>query len=266
MTDEITYTCRDGVATITLNLPHKLNPITQALQRQLRDALARVRQDSDVRAVVLTGEGKAFCVGADLNEMQSRDDAATTLGAWTQDTMTNLTNPLVEQLRRLPVPTLAAVNGIAAGAGVGLALSCDLVIAARSAYFYLPFVPKLGIIPDLGATSILPQLIGPGRAMGLTLLGGRLPAEKALQWGLIWDCVDDDSFTDETRKLSQSLASLPAHAVVAARDAFQQGRHRDLTQQLQHEATTQRVLIDRAEFAEGVRAFAEKRAPLFHRR
>ncbi len=147
----------DGIATLTLNLPHKLNPIAKDLQVELRDALERIRDDRTVRAVILTGAGKAFCVGADLSAMAPPGEPGQTLGDQTAEWMQKLSNPLIETLRTLPVPVVAAVNGPAAGAGVGLALAADVTIAARSAYFYLPFLPKLGIVPDLGCTWAIPR-------------------------------------------------------------------------------------------------------------
>jgi len=155
----------DGIATLTLNLPTKLNPITKDLQLALRDALARVAGDRSVRAVVLTGAGKAFCAGADLGAMQT-PDSGKTLGDETADWMQSLSNPLISAMRSLPVPVVCAVNGPAAGAGVGIALAGDVVLAARSAYFYLSFLPRLGLVPDLGCTWFIPRLVGPARALG----------------------------------------------------------------------------------------------------
>lgn len=252
----------DGILTLTLNLPHKLNPIAKDLQFALRDALARVAEDRGVRAVLLTGAGKAFCVGADLSALRE-PEAGSTLGDETAGWMQSLSNPLIATLRSLPVPVVCAVNGPAAGAGVGIALACDLVLAGRSAYFYLPFLPKLGIVPDLGCTWFLPRLVGPARAMGLALLDDKLSAEHAAQWGLIWACIDDDQLLPEARQFAQRLAHLPAHAVLEARHAFEHAGRHTLPEQLHYESERQRDLINRPDFAEGVSAFMAKRPPVF---
>lgn len=259
----VLYEAQDGIATLSLNLPHKLNPIAAELQQELRAQLARIRDDRGVRALILTGAGKAFCVGADLSSMGGRDTGGKSLGDATAEWMQTLSHPLIEDLRSMPVPVLCAVNGAAAGAGVGVALACDIVIAARSAYFYLPFLPKLGIVPDLGCTWAIPRLVGRARAMGMALLDERLPAEKAAQWGLIWDCVDDDMLLMEAQKMAQRLARLPAHAVIEARRALEASAKHSLPEQLHYESERQRELIDRPSFIEGVTAFLQKRAPQF---
>ena len=179
------------------------------------------------------------------------------------DVMTDVSNRLITDLRDLPVPTIAAVNGPAAGAGVGLALATDIVIAACSAYFYLPFVPRLGLVPDLGTTWFVPRAVGRARAVGLTLLGDRLTAEQAAQWGMIWACVDDAAVHDTARQVAQRLATLPAHAAHETRKAYDASAANTLEGQLHYEASRQRELLDREEFAEGVRAFHDRRAPVF---
>ncbi|HEY1227286.1 MAG TPA: enoyl-CoA hydratase-related protein, partial [Ramlibacter sp.] len=209
----------DGIVTLSLNLPHKLNPIAAELQQELRAQLARIRADRSVRALILTGAGKAFCVGADLGTM--RDTGGQSLGDATAEWMQTLSHPLIQELRTMPVPVLCAVNGAAAGAGVGVALACDIVIAAKSAYFYLPFLPKLGIVPDLGCTWAIPRLVGPARTMGMALLDERVDADKAVQWGLIWAAFDDELLLLEAQKIAQRLARLPAHAVIEARKALE---------------------------------------------
>lgn len=261
----VLYEVDEGVATLTLNLPAKLNPIAIELQRELRDSLARVRLDNSVRAVVLTGAGKAFCVGADLGAMRSPAEGQT-LGDQTAEWMQSMSNPLIEELRSLPVPVVCAVNGPAAGAGVGLALACDIVVAARSAYFYLPFLPKLGIVPDLGCTWFIPRRVGPARAMGMALLDEKLGAETAAQWGLIWASIDDNLLLLEAQKIAQRLAQLPTHAVIEARKAFELSERHSLPDQLHYESERQRELIEQPSFAEGVMAFLQKRAPVFPKR
>ena len=258
----VLYELADGIATLTLNLPAKLNPIARELQVELRDTLERIRGDHTVRAVILTGAGKAFCVGADLSAMTPGEEGKS-LGDQTAEWMQSLSNPLVETLRTLPVPVVAAVNGAAAGAGVGLALAADVTIAARSAYFYLPFLPKLGIVPDLGCTWAIPRRAGKARAMGMALLDERLSAARAVQWGLIWACADDEQLLEEARAIAQRLARLPAHAVLEAPEAFEASERHTLKEQLHYESERQRELIDRPTFREGVSAFLQKRPPTF---
>ena len=261
----VLYELNDGIATITLNLPAKLNPIALELQAELREAFARVRHDPNVRAVLLTGAGKAFCVGADLGTMREPEEGKS-LGDQTADWMQSTSNPLIEELRALPVPVVCAVNGPAAGAGVGLALACDIVVAARSAYFYLPFLPKQGIVPDLGCTWFIPRRVGPARAMGMALLDEKLGAETAAQWGLIWACIDDKLLLLEASKIAQRVAQLPVHAVIEARKAIEQSERHSLPDQLHYESERQRELIEQPTFAEGVMAFLQKRAPVFPKR
>ncbi len=255
---------RDGdVAIIRIANPSRMNPLTQALQIELRAELTRLRADPSVRALLLTGQGKAFCVGADLSSMNATNGDARTLGQRTADTMVEQSNPMIEDLRTLPFPVVCALNGAAAGAGVGLALAADVVVAARSAYFYLPFLPKLGIVPDLGTTWFLERLVGRARATGLALLGERLSAEDAARWGVVWACVDDAALADEALAMARRLARLPALAALEARRAFDAAASNGLAAQLAYEAQRQHELIDRPEFAEGVRAFMEKREASF---
>lgn len=259
----VTYEVLGNVAVITLNEPATLNPLSARQAEELLDILAKVREDRAVRALMLTGAGKAFCAGANLSGMAAHDDSGKTVGQATAETMVTLSNPLILALRELPVPVLTAVNGAAVGGGVGLALAGDVVLAARSAYFYLPSMPRLGLVPDLGASWFIPRQAGRARALALTLLGDRLPAEQAAQWGLIWACVDDTALRDESMKLARRLAALPGHAALEVRRVCEAALVNDLAAQLAYEAKRQRELIDRETFAEGVRAFSERRDPVF---
>lgn len=255
---------RDGdVAIVTLNDASKLNALSLELQYQLRSQLAAIREDPSIRALLLTGAGKAFCVGADISTEGPMSPGTPGLGQRTADLMHELSNRIVTDLRELPVPVVVALNGAAAGAGVGIALAADIVVAARSAYFYLPFVPKLGLLPDLGATWFLTRLLGRARATALTLLGERLAAATAADWGLIWSCVEDERLDADARALAQRLARLPAGRAREARLAFDASATHTLDEQLIYETQRQRELLEQPEFAEGVRAFLERREPVF---
>lgn len=261
-TQDLLLQARHGdVAMLKLNIPQRLNPLAMPLQECLRAELAALAADRSVRALVITGEGKAFCVGADLSSMQP--PSGQSLGGQTAQTMETLSNRLIQDIRELPFPVVSAVNGPCAGAGVGLALAADVVVAARSAYFYLPFMPRLGIVPDLGTTWFLERFVGRARAVGLSLLGERLSAEQAQQWGLIWGAVDDANLTNEALALAQRLARLPAHAAQEIRAVYENAGQASLVDQMRLEAERQRVLIDRPTFAEGVQAFLSKREPVF---
>lgn len=249
------------VAWLRLNMPQRLNPLALPLQMAMRTRLAALREDRTVRALVITGVGKAFCVGADLSAMRPASDKS--LGEQTADTMMALSNLLIEDIRGLPFPVVSAVNGPCAGAGVGVALAADVVVASRSAYFFLSFMPRLGIVPDLGSTWFLQRSAGRARAVGMSLLGERVSAQQALDWGLIWACVEDDQLQDQAQALAARLAQLPAHAAQEIRRTYDHAERVSLSEQLHYEASRQRELIDRPEFTEGVRAFLEKREPKF---
>lgn len=265
MSDYERVTCEviDAVAIVTLNEPAKRNPLSPQQAAQLLAVLARVREDLSVRAVMLTGAGKVFCAGANLDDMGAHDAQGKSVGEATFETMERLSNPLILALQDMPVPVLTCMNGGAVGGGVGLALAADVVIAARSAYFYLPSMARLGLVPDLGASWFLREQAGRARMMGMTLLGDRLSAQQAAQWGLIWSCVEDADLRTEALALARRLAALPPHAALETRLAERAASRGSLAQQLSYEAGRQRELIDRDSFAEGVRAFAERRDPLF---
>jgi 2-(1,2-epoxy-1,2-dihydrophenyl)acetyl-CoA isomerase len=240
-----------------------MNPLTVDVQQELRALLGQIREDRNVRALVITGEGRAFSAGGDIASMRPGAGETRSLGEVVGDGMKAVTNPLVEELRELPVPIVAAVNGACAGAGVGLALAADVVVAARSAYFLLPFFPRLGIVPDFGASTFLLRRGGYGRAMALSLLGERLSAERAEQWGLVWACFDDAALQSEALALARRLARLPAHCALEARRLFDSAALKPLAEQLAYEASRQRALMDLPTLAEGVQAFMEKRDPRF---
>jgi len=248
-----------GVARLTLNRPERLNSFNVTMHEEVREVLRQLKADVDCRVLVITGAGRAFCAGQDLGDRTvSPGGAATDLGL----SIEQFYKPLVLALRGLPKPVIAAVNGVAAGAGANIALACDLVIAARSASFVQSFA-KLGLVPDSGGTWSLPRLVGNARAMGLALLGEKLGAEQAEQWGLIWRCVDDAEFQPFVDRLARQLAAAPTRGLAHTKEAIYSSGGRTLEQQLDVERDMQRELGFSADYAEGVAAFMEKRAPRF---
>ena len=256
--ETILFNVGHGIARLTLNRPERLNSFDAAMHGEVRAVLARVVLEGG-RVLVITGAGRAFCAGQDLADRSVAPDAATTdLGK----SIGEHYNPLVLALRNLPVPVIAAVNGVAAGAGANLALACDLVIAARSASFIQSFC-KLGLVPDCGGTWNLPRLVGQARAMGLALLGDRLGAQEAAQWGLIWRCVDDAAFPQAIEDLATQLAAAPTRGLARTKQALYESWGHSLAAQLDIERNCQAELGRSADYAEGVAAFVAKRTPAF---
>ena len=252
-----------AVRTLALNRPQALNSFTVAMHGELMAALEAAAAEPAVRCVVLTGSGRGFCAGQDLNDaaIAPRLDSS---GAPTDagEAVERYYKPLVLRLRSMPVPTIAAVNGVAAGAGANVALGCDIVVAARSASFIQAFA-KIGLVPDAGGTWLLPRLVGIANAIALAMLGDKLSAEDAVRLGMIWKCVDDDSFAAEVQALAARLASMPTRALVATRQAMDASQSLDLAAALSHEAGVQSTLGYGHDFKEGVAAFLAKRAPVF---
>lgn len=256
----ITFTVDAGIARLTLNRPDKLNSFTGEMHAELRTALDRVQSDHAIRVLVLSGAGRAFSAGQDLADpdMAKIDGRMPDIG----NVVERNYKPLVLRLQNLRVPTMAAVNGIAAGAGASVALACDLVIATKSASFLQAF-SKIGLIPDTGGTWFLPQRVGMARAMGLALLAEKLPAEKAAEWGLIWECTEDADFASRIDALAKQLSTAPTKALVRTRQAMHAAPGHTLEQQLSFEGSFMRELGWSPDYAEGVAAFMEKRAPNF---
>lgn len=258
----VRYELRDGMATITLDRPESLNAMNDPLMTDLYVALQQVVADEGVRVVVLTGAGRGFCSGADLSGGGDGGERGPADGAAVADNMDDVFHPPIRLLSQLPVPTIARVNGVAAGGGVGLALGCDIVIAARSARFVCTFGPRLGIVPDLGTTFHLPHRVGMARARGIAMLGDAISAEQAESWGLIWAAVDDDQLDAEVAATAARLAGSSPDAMTRIRDSLAVAELHSLDAQLDVERDHQRALIPR-NMDEGAAAFMEKREPRF---
>ena len=255
---------RNGaVLTVRLNRPAKMNSLSRGLLKDLHACAESLSSDRAVRAVLLTGSGRGFCAGADLTDPDGAAAPGESLGQWVAARMRNDFHPAVELWSHLPVPLVVAVNGIAAGAGVSLALLGDVTIAARSASFSVLFTPKLGLAPDMGATHLLPARVGIARARYLALTGRPIGGDEAERIGLIAECVDDSALEARAATLAAELAAGPTRAQLAVRDLMSDGASRPLSEQLEREAVVQQALADTPDFLEGVTAFREKRPARF---
>jgi 2-(1,2-epoxy-1,2-dihydrophenyl)acetyl-CoA isomerase len=254
----IRFELDEGVATLTLNRPDRLNSFTTEMHEEVAAALGTVESDPAIRALLLTGAGRGFCAGQDLNLREASAGSEFDAGA----AIDRYYNPLVRRLRALRKPVIAAVNGPAAGAGANLALACDIVLAARSASFLQAFC-RIGLVPDTGGTWFLPRLAGSARAMGMMLLGEPLPAATAAEWGLIWKVVDDDKLMSEARALATKLAQGPTIGLGLIKEALNRSLASTLDAQLDSERDLQRTAATSADFREGVAAFLEKRPARF---
>lgn len=265
MTDEhILISVQQGIATVTLNRPASLNALSLEAIGALRRELEALATRDDVGVVILTGAGRGFCAGADLNDpMMGQALPREQRAQNCREVLDGIVHALIRDIHALPLPTIAAVNGIAAGGGVGLALATDLVVAAKSASFLFPFVPKLAMVPDLGATWQLARRVGRARALGLGLLGDRLPATTAAEWGLIWRCVDDAELMPEVTALARRLADGPRQAQRATVKLIDDAWFNDLPAQLDAEARVQSEMSVSLDAEEAIAAFVAKRAPRF---
>ncbi|MEA3173412.1 MAG: 2-(1,2-epoxy,2-dihydrophenyl)acetyl-CoA isomerase [Gammaproteobacteria bacterium] len=256
--EHILFSIDRGIARLTLNRPDKLNSFNVAMHLEVRQAIEDV-VSARARVFVLTGAGRGFCAGQDLSDRAvAPGSSPVDLG----ESIEKFYKPLALSLSNLPCPSIAAVNGVAAGAGANLALACDLVIAARSATFVQAF-SRIGLMPDSGGTWVLPRLVGTARALGLTLLGEKLPAEQAAAWGMIWQCVDDAALASTVTALAEQLAIAPTHGLNLIKQAIRGSGLRSLSEQLDVERDGQRELGRSADYAEGVAAFIQKRAANF---
>lgn len=254
MDQPILVTKADGYLMVTLNRPDKLNAFTERMNLDIQGALDAADADPSCRAVLLAANGRAFTAGQDLSAAKG--------GGNTKDTLDRLYNPIVMRIANFRMPVVCAVNGIAAGAGLNIALGCDIVVAGRSAKFLQPF-SKIALVPDAGGTWFLPRLVGPARARALALLADAITAEQALQFGLIWQVVDDDKLLEEAKALTHRLAHGPTRAYAAIKQALNAAEGNSLQQQLDLERDLQVRLTSEPDSREGTKAFLEKRAPKF---
>lgn len=257
--EHILFTIEQGVATLTLNRPEQLNSFNAQMHKEVREALKQVRQNPEVRCLLITGSGRGFCAGQDLGDRNVAPGAvAPDLG----ESIEKNYNPLIRALRDLPMPVICAVNGVAAGAGANIALACDITLAAKSASFIQAFC-KIGLVPDSGGTWTLPRAVGMARAKALALLGDRLSAEQAEQWGMIWRCVDDAALQDEALKLARQLATQPTYGLALIKRALNASASNSFDEQLDLERDLQRLAGRSEDYREGVAAFMAKRTPEF---
>lgn len=254
--DEVIFEVLEGVATITLNRPEKFNAFTKSMSFAVQDCLDKCTADSSIRSILLTGAGKAFSAGQDLAEVTAEDGPNMT------QILKDHFNPIIQKIRQIEKPVVAAVNGIAAGAGANIALSCDIVVAAESATFLQAF-SKIGLVPDSGGTFFLPRLIGLQKASALMLLGEKISAAEAMQMGMIYRAFPDRSFQDEAFKIANKLAAMPTKALAYTKQALNKTFDNSLPEQLDLEDKLQQKASETNDFREGVNAFLQKRPPIF---
>ncbi len=258
----IEFSIESGAARLTLNRPDRLNSFTVEMHREIAEALDRIDADNSVRTLLITGAGRGFCAGQDLADRAvAPDGGAPDLG----ESVEKRYNPLIRRLTSLPMPVVAAVNGVAAGAGASLAFACDIVIAAKSAKFIMSFA-NIGLVPDSGSSWALPRLAGQARALGLALTGDPLPSEAAAEWGLIWKCVEDGKLAGESDAMIAKFAAAPTRGLAETKKLIRSAFTRRLDEQLDLERDRMRELGLSEDYREGVTAFLNKRKPVFHGR
>lgn len=256
---------REGaVMRLTLDRPASLNSLSLDAIKQLLTEIRALAHDPQTRALLITGAGRAFCAGWQLDESGVPGLPDESFGVRQSHLMEAYFNPVIQALHDLPIPVVAAVNGVCAGAGVSVALAADIVVASEDASFLLTFAPKLGLVPDLGATWKLPRLLGWARAQAVTLLGDRISAAEAVQWGMIWRSFPPEELQGAAMALALRLAEAPPGICREVRHAYHAAQTRDLATQMDYERLRQRDLLDAPSFREGLQAFQEKRAPRFY--
>ncbi|MGQ1540505.1 2-(1,2-epoxy-1,2-dihydrophenyl)acetyl-CoA isomerase PaaG [Acinetobacter baumannii] len=250
---------KNGVGYLTFNRPKALNSFNVDMHREVAEVLSQWTKNPDVRCVVISGEGRGFCAGQDLGDRVVDPNAeAPDLGY----SIETYYNPLIKTIVNMPKPVICAVNGVAAGAGANIALACDLVIAAKSANFVQAFC-RLGLVPDSAGTWFLPRAVGHARAMGLALLGDKLPAETAKEWGMIWDVVEDAELKTKVTELAERLAKQPTFGLSLIKKAIHQSSNNTFDEQILLERDLQRIAGRSEDYREGVQAFMNKREPNF---
>lgn len=253
---ELIITLTNGVCELKLNRPSVFNSFNQAMAFALQKALDDAERNDEVRAIVITGEGKAFCAGQDLAEAVDPE------GPELQSIVKDHYNPIIERIRNIEKPVIAAVNGVAAGAGANIALACDITIAKKSASFIQAF-SKIGLIPDSGGTFFLPRIVGMQKALALMFTGDKVTAEQAEQMNMIYKAVDDEAFEAEVKQFAEVLAAMPTRGLVLTKKAVNASFTNNLSQQLAVEEELQTEAGQTYDFREGVNAFLEKRKPVF---
>jgi 2-(1,2-epoxy-1,2-dihydrophenyl)acetyl-CoA isomerase len=253
---EILINHNNGVCELRLNRPSVFNSFNKEMAMQLQRALDACDLDEAVRAIVITGEGKAFCAGQDLAEAMDPD------GPELQAIVRDHYNPIIERIRTIEKPIIAAVNGVAAGAGANIALACDITIAKKSASFIQAF-SKIGLIPDSGGTFFLPRIIGMQKAMALMMTGDKVTADQAVELNMIYKSVDEDDFESEVKQFAETIAKMPTRGLGLTKKAINASYSNTLTEQLALEETLQTEAGETYDFREGVNAFLEKRKPEF---
>jgi 2-(1,2-epoxy-1,2-dihydrophenyl)acetyl-CoA isomerase len=252
----ILFTIEEGIATITLNRPDKLNSFNREMALLLQQKLDECAATPTIRCVYITAAGKGFCAGQDLAEVVDPQ------GPGMQRILSEHYNPIILRIRNLPKPVIAAVNGVAAGAGANIALACDIVVATQSASFIQAF-SKLGLIPDSGGTYMLPRLVGWQKASAIMMLGDKIPASQAEQMGMIYKVFPDDDFVNESKKMAATLAQLPTKGLAYTKQALSASMTNSLEQQLLLEDELQQKAALTYDFKEGIQSFLEKRTPQF---
>jgi len=256
--EHILYEVEQGVACITLNRPDVLNSFNRAMASEARQAFSAASANAEVRAVLLTGAGRAFCAGQDLAEVMPKEGPAPDLG----DIVARGYNPIIRTIRQLDKPVVCAVNGVAAGAGANLAFACDFVLAASEASFIQSF-SKIGLVPDTGGTFFLPRLVGMARATALMMLSDKVTAQEAVTIGMIFRVVEGGKVLEEATALARSLATRPTRGLGLIKRALNASATNGLDEQLALEAQLQAEAGSTADYREGVKAFLDKRAPVF---
>jgi 2-(1,2-epoxy-1,2-dihydrophenyl)acetyl-CoA isomerase len=252
----ILFEIKDSIGCITLNRPDKYNSFNREMALAMQSALDECEANKNIRAVFITGAGKAFCAGQDLGEVTGKDPMSF------DKILVEHYNPIIRKIRQLSKPVICAVNGIAAGAGANIALCCDIVVAKNSAAFIQAF-SKIGLIPDSGGTFYLPRLIGFQKASALMMLGDKVGAAEAEKMGMLYKCFDDEVFEKESFAIATTLSLMPTRGLALTKQALNVSMQNNLMEQLHEEDRLQRKAADTNDYQEGVNAFIEKRAPVF---